>query len=168
MPADGDQEVERQPLVDHIREFEFDLQERDQEARVEEQEQRLEKIVAEVLPELADHRHLPRLDRDGRRVAVGVNHRQQRPRLELGQLTRPPRSRARRDRGLIGRLKRDIAVLLRVCQDKLPSSRRDRLQRPNQLLLDRDPRSHGALVDNHRHPRPQVLEFDGRLAGIPR
>ena len=58
MPADGQQQVHGQALVDHVRELEPHLQDRDQEPEVEEQQQRLEQVVGEVMPKLIQHRFL--------------------------------------------------------------------------------------------------------------
>ena len=51
LPADRDQEVERQALVDRVGELELDLEDRDQEPHVEEQQEGLEEVVFEVEPE---------------------------------------------------------------------------------------------------------------------
>ena len=59
LPADGDQQVHGQALVDHIRELKPDLQERDEEPEVEEQQQWLKEVGGEVVPELMKHWCLP-------------------------------------------------------------------------------------------------------------
>ncbi len=55
LPADGHQQVHGQALIDHVGELEPNLQDRDEETEIEEQQQRLEEIVGEVLPELIKH-----------------------------------------------------------------------------------------------------------------
>ena len=45
MPTDRDQEVHREPLIDHIRELEGDPQHGDEKAHVEKQQQGLKQIV---------------------------------------------------------------------------------------------------------------------------
>jgi alcohol dehydrogenase class IV len=55
VPTDGDQQVHRQALVDHVRELEVHLQDPEQESEVEEKQQRLEEVVQEVLEELVKH-----------------------------------------------------------------------------------------------------------------
>ena len=55
VPADGQQQVDRQALVDHVGELELHPEDRDQEPQVEEQQQRLEQVVPEVVPELMKH-----------------------------------------------------------------------------------------------------------------
>ena len=54
MPADRQQQVDREPLVHHIGKLELHLEDRDQEPQIEKQEQRLEEIVFEVVPELLE------------------------------------------------------------------------------------------------------------------
>ena len=56
VPADRDQQVDHQTLVDDVREVELDPQDRDQETHVEEEQQRLEEVVREIVPELLQHR----------------------------------------------------------------------------------------------------------------
>ena len=55
VPADRDQEVDRERLVHHVRELKVDPQDRDQEPEVEEEQERLEQVVPEVVPELREH-----------------------------------------------------------------------------------------------------------------
>ena len=52
MPADGDQQVDRQRLIHDVRELEVDPQNGDKKTEVEEQQQWLEQVVPEVVPEL--------------------------------------------------------------------------------------------------------------------
>ena len=54
MPADRQQQVDRQALVDHIGELELHLEDRDQKAQVEKQQQRLEQVMREIVPELLE------------------------------------------------------------------------------------------------------------------
>ena len=55
LPANRQQQVHGQALVDHVRELEPHLEDRDQEPKVEEQQQRLEEVVGEVLPDFVQH-----------------------------------------------------------------------------------------------------------------
>jgi hypothetical protein len=55
VPADGQQQIHRQTLIDHVGKLEVHLQDREQEPEVEEQQQRLEQVVQKVLQELMKH-----------------------------------------------------------------------------------------------------------------
>jgi hypothetical protein len=55
VPADRYQQIHGQGLVDHLRELETHLQDRDQEPEVEEQQEWLEQVMSEVVPELMQH-----------------------------------------------------------------------------------------------------------------
>ena len=56
MPADRQEQIDREALINRIRKLEFHLQNRNQEPQIEEQQQRLEKIVSEIVPELLKYR----------------------------------------------------------------------------------------------------------------
>src|SRR5208337_55578 len=56
MPADCDQEVDRQRLVHNVRELEVDPQNGDKKSEVEEKQQGFEEVVPEVIPELGEDR----------------------------------------------------------------------------------------------------------------
>ena len=54
MPADGDQKIDGERLVDGIGKLELDLQNGDQEPQVEEEQKGLEQVVRKVMPELRE------------------------------------------------------------------------------------------------------------------
>src|SRR5262249_51913289 len=69
VPADGQQQVHGQTLVEHIRKLEAHLQDRNQKPKVEEQQQRREQVVGEVMPELMQHWSVPESARRGNQSA---------------------------------------------------------------------------------------------------
>ena len=56
VPADGDQQINRQRLVHDIGKLEMHPQDRHQEPKIEEEQQGLEQVVPEVVPEFAENR----------------------------------------------------------------------------------------------------------------
>jgi hypothetical protein len=58
VPTDGEQQVHGQALIDHVWKFKAHFQDWDEETEIEEQQQWLEQVVGEVVPELMKHRFL--------------------------------------------------------------------------------------------------------------
>ena len=54
-PADVQQQLDRQALVNGLGEFQFDMENWDQETGVEEQQQRFKKIMSEVIDKVLKH-----------------------------------------------------------------------------------------------------------------
>ena len=59
LPADRHQQIHGQGLVDAVRKLEPHLQDRDQEPEVEEQQEWLEQVMGEIIPERVQHCSLP-------------------------------------------------------------------------------------------------------------
>ena len=57
MPADRQEQIDCEPLVDNIGELELDLEDRNQEPQIEEKQKRLEQIVPEIVPKFLKNRH---------------------------------------------------------------------------------------------------------------
>ena len=57
VPADRQEQIDREALVNHIRKLEFHLEDRHQKPQIEKQQQRLEQVVREIVPELLEDRH---------------------------------------------------------------------------------------------------------------
>ena len=140
MPADGDQQVDRQRLVHDIGELEVDPEDRDQEAEVEEQEQRLEEVVPEVVPELRQDRFRlfllgPRragiLDRD-LRGDQRIEDRNMGPRLDVLDLAEA--GIVRLQGGCLVEVHHDVALAKLVVDDHPGVIAIDRLDGSPQLL----------------------------------
>ena len=56
VPADCQEQIDRETLVYHVREFEFDLEDWNQESQIEEKQKWLEQIVREIVPEFFEDR----------------------------------------------------------------------------------------------------------------